>query len=61
MSKGVKFGRKRTIDREQVRALDNEGIGVTEIARRMKMGRSTVYKILDKAIEVSGPTGCQQL
>jgi DNA invertase Pin-like site-specific DNA recombinase len=54
MSKGVKFGRKRTIDREQVRALDNEGIGATEIARRMKMGRSTVYKILDKATEAEG-------
>jgi len=46
-AKGVKFGRKRSIDRERVRSLYNEGIGATNIARQMGIGRSTVYKLLD--------------
>ena len=45
-AKGVKFGRKRTIDREKVMALHADGVGATTIAKRLKMGRSTVYKIL---------------
>ena len=44
--KGVKFGRKPTIDRDKVQALRIQGLGATDIARRMKIGRSTVYKIL---------------
>ena len=46
MAKGVKFGRKRTIDRDKVQALREQGIGATDIARQMKIGRATVYKIL---------------
>lgn len=46
-SKGVRFGRKRSINREQVKALKEKGIGATEIARQLKMGRSTVYKVLE--------------
>jgi DNA invertase Pin-like site-specific DNA recombinase len=46
-SKGVKFGRKRTIDREKVLALHEKGIGATDIARQMGIGRSTVYKLLE--------------
>ena len=45
-AKGVKFGRKRTIDREKLRALHQQGLGATDIARRMGIGRSTVYKLL---------------
>jgi DNA invertase Pin-like site-specific DNA recombinase len=45
-AKGVKFGRKSTIDREKVKALRKEGLGATNIARQMNIGRSTVYKIL---------------
>lgn len=45
-AKGVKFGRKRTIDRKKVRELHENGIGATAIARQMKIGRSTVYKLL---------------
>ena len=45
-AKGVKFGRKPTINREKVRALREQGFGATEIARQMKIGRSTVYNIL---------------
>ncbi|MGR3280015.1 recombinase family protein [Acaryochloris marina NIES-2412] len=45
-AKGVKFGRKRSIDREKLRALHQQGLGATDIARRMGIGRSTVYKLL---------------
>ena len=46
MNKGVKFGRKRSIDRDKVKALSEKGIGATSIARQMAIGRSTVYKVL---------------
>lgn len=45
-SKGIKFGRKRRIDREKISALHASGIGATEIAKQEKVGRSTVYKLL---------------
>ncbi|HAT3810737.1 TPA: recombinase family protein [Morganella morganii] len=45
--KGIKFGRKRTVDRKQVQTLKNQGVGVTEISRKMNVARSTVYKILE--------------
>jgi DNA invertase Pin-like site-specific DNA recombinase len=48
-SKGVKFGRKPSIDREKVIALRDQGMGATEIARQMKIGRATVYTILQSA------------
>jgi DNA invertase Pin-like site-specific DNA recombinase len=44
--KGIKFGRKRTIDREKIIALYRAGRGATEIAKQEKVGRSTVYKFL---------------
>jgi len=47
-AKGVKFGRKRTINRKQVLALHEKGIGATDIAREMSIGRSTVYKLLNE-------------
>ena len=46
-AKGIKFGRKPTIDRKSVWALHNDGVGATDIARQMEIGRSTVYKILE--------------
>lgn len=45
-AKGVKFGRKPTVDKTKVHALHGQGVGATEIARQLKIGRSTVYKIL---------------
>ncbi|MFI3219062.1 MAG: recombinase family protein [Methylococcales bacterium] len=45
--RGVKFGRKRTVDRTRVLALHKQGFGAMEIARQMKIGCSTVYKLLN--------------
>jgi DNA invertase Pin-like site-specific DNA recombinase len=44
--KGVKFGRKPSIDRNRLKGLHEAGVGATDIAKQMKIGRSTVYKIL---------------
>ena len=45
--KGIRFGRRRSIDRNAVLALHHEGAGATEIARHFSIARSTVYKILE--------------
>ncbi len=45
-AKGVKFGRKRTVDRKKVQTLNAQGVGATEISRLTGAGRSTVYKLL---------------
>ena len=45
-ARGVKFGRKRSINRKQVVQFKVNKIGATEIAKQMNIGRSTVYKIL---------------
>jgi len=47
-AKGVKFGRKRSINRDRVISLKAQGVGATAIAQQLKIGRSTVYKILGK-------------
>jgi DNA invertase Pin-like site-specific DNA recombinase len=44
--RGVKFGRKRTVDRTKLFELSQDGKGATEIANNLGIGRSTVYKIL---------------
>lgn len=46
MAKGIRFGRKRKVDRERVLALHRQGTGASEISRQLKIARSTVYKIL---------------
>mgnify|MGYP001426149344 CR=1 FL=1 len=46
-AKGVKFGRKRTIDRKKILELHENGLGATAIAKQIGIGRSTVYKLLN--------------
>lgn len=46
-AEGVYKGRKPSIDKAQVLALDAEGIGATEIARRLGIGRASVYRVLE--------------
>lgn len=46
-AKGVRFGRKPFVDRKKVNALRQQGLGATEIAKTLGIGRSTVYKVLN--------------
>ena len=48
-AKGVKFGRKRTINRQNVREMKARNLGASDIAKQLSIGRSTVYKILNEA------------
>ncbi len=41
------IGRKPSVEREKVLMLRKQGIGATEIASRLKIGRSTVYQVLN--------------
>jgi DNA invertase Pin-like site-specific DNA recombinase len=43
---GVYTGRKASIPAEQVKALKADGLGATEIAKRLGIGRASVYRIL---------------
>jgi DNA invertase Pin-like site-specific DNA recombinase len=45
-SKGIKFGRKCSVDRKKLLLLHQKGVGATEISRQMGIGRSTVYKLM---------------
>lgn len=47
--KGVRFGRKRSIDRNRVLMLHQQGTGATEIARQLSIARSTVYKVIGES------------
>ena len=44
--KGVYKGRPATINPDQVRELRDQGLGATAIARRLKIGRASVYRAL---------------
>lgn len=47
-AKGVKFGRKRTVNRDKVNNLYLQGKGATAIAKELRIGRATVYRVLEK-------------
>lgn len=49
-AQGIKFGRKRTIDRQKILSLKASGLGATAIAKQSGIGRSTVYKLLGEEI-----------
>lgn len=44
--RGVYKGRPATIDPHQVKELRQQGLGATEIAKRLKIGRASVYRAL---------------
>ena len=46
-AKGIRFGRKRSVNREQVLQLKGEGESAVNIAKQLGIGRSTVYKVLE--------------
>ena len=43
---GVYKGRKPLVDVTAVRALRDQGVGGTEIASRLRIGRASVYRAL---------------
>jgi DNA invertase Pin-like site-specific DNA recombinase len=45
---GVYKGRKPAIDADQIKALKVQGMGATEIARMLGIGRGSVYRLLDE-------------
>jgi DNA invertase Pin-like site-specific DNA recombinase len=45
-SRGVYKGRPRSIEASKVAALKAEGLGATEIAKRLGVGRASVYRVL---------------
>lgn len=48
-TKGIKFGRKRKIDRNKIVSLYQNGIKPSELIKDYKIGRSTIYKILKES------------
>lgn len=45
-TRGVYQGRRPSIDADAVRAMKAEGVGPSEIARRLGIGRASVYRLL---------------
>lgn len=43
------MGRRRTIDVVEIHKLKADGIGPAEIARRLGIGRASVYRAIGKA------------
>jgi DNA invertase Pin-like site-specific DNA recombinase len=48
ISKGIKFGRKRSINRSKVLEQRRQGLSAIQIAKNFKIARSTVYKLLNE-------------
>uniref|UniRef100_UPI00131A3865 recombinase family protein n=1 Tax=Neorhizobium alkalisoli TaxID=528178 RepID=UPI00131A3865 len=46
-ARGVYKGRRPKIDTAEIRKLKTEGIGPAEIARRLGIGRASVYRALE--------------
>lgn len=46
--RGVYKGRKPKLDAGEIRRLRSEGVGPTEIARQLGIGRASVYRVLEK-------------
>lgn len=48
-ARGVYKGRRATIDADEIHKLKAEGVGPTEIARRLGIGRASVYRALTES------------
>ena len=46
-AEGVYKGRPASIDAAQVREIKWQGLGATEIAKALKIGRASVYRVLE--------------
>ena len=47
-ARGVYQGRKPSIDPAQVKALRAQGMGASDIAKALKIGRASVYRVLEE-------------
>ncbi|WP_457579087.1 recombinase family protein [Ensifer adhaerens] len=47
-AEGIYKGRKPSIDTERVRALAASGMGASKIARTMRIGRASVYRVIQR-------------
>ena len=45
-TKGIRFGRKRKIDRDKIVSLYADGVKPSELIKNYNIGRSTIYKLL---------------
>jgi DNA invertase Pin-like site-specific DNA recombinase len=43
--RGVSKGRPRTIDAAEIKRLLKEGLGASVVAKRLKIGRASVYRL----------------
>lgn len=50
---GVYKGRPPSIKPDAIAALKAEGLGATEIAKRLKIGRASVYRVLNETARLS--------
>jgi DNA invertase Pin-like site-specific DNA recombinase len=48
---GIYKGRRRSIDPDQIRALRTQGLGPSEIAKKLKIGRASVYRLLELRVD----------
>ena len=53
---GVYKGRKPSIDVAKIEALKASGLGPTEIARKLKIGRASVYRVVPHVRRVDKPS-----
>ncbi len=53
---GAYKGRKPSVSVDQVRDLQRTGLGPSEIARKLKCGRTTVYRLLESVPLIKDPT-----
>jgi DNA invertase Pin-like site-specific DNA recombinase len=49
-ARGVYKGRKSIIKVEEIKRLLKEGLGATEVARRLGIGRASVYRLAGTAV-----------
>lgn len=45
---GIQFGRRRSVDRELLLKMKEEGKGASAIAKELNIARSTVYKVINE-------------
>jgi DNA invertase Pin-like site-specific DNA recombinase len=45
-ARGVYKGRPRSINATEIRRLLDEGLGASAVAKRMKIGRASVYRVM---------------